>query len=176
MPESVLQPVVCFFLLVDFRPDYQLEPLYLLVIQHPTMSHSVFTVDNDIHLTITEVGARKDILRKAGRCYVCLRKNHVSKDCRLCRGRHHVTSAIDKEPVKKDITPLAKISLKEPHRLLVNHLPSCRRELPLPATFALIHKLRSYFRQHKCSSSTPRPQNSITQLEQSWTVVVRGHT
>ena len=47
--------------------------------------------------TITEVGARKDVLRKAGRCYVCLRKNHLSKECRsnqncrLCRGRHHVT-------------------------------------------------------------------------------------
>ena len=39
--------------------------------------------------------ARKVILRKQGRCFVCLRKNHLSKDCRSnvrcydCKGRHH---------------------------------------------------------------------------------------
>ena len=47
--------------------------------------------------TITDVTARKNILRKAGRCYICLWRNHLSKDCRsgfscrTCRGRHHVT-------------------------------------------------------------------------------------
>lgn len=46
---------------------------------------------------VTDVSVRKDVLRKAGRCYVCLRKNHVSKNCRsgsncrVCRGRHHTT-------------------------------------------------------------------------------------
>ena len=39
--------------------------------------------------------ARKAILRKQGRCFVCIRKNHLSKDCRSnvrcydCKGRHH---------------------------------------------------------------------------------------
>ena len=47
--------------------------------------------------TITDVAARREILRKAGRCYTCLKKHHLSKDCRSrmrcenCRGRHHVT-------------------------------------------------------------------------------------
>ena len=44
---------------------------------------------------VTDVSARKEALRKAGRCYVCLRKGHISRDCRStgscnkCRGRHH---------------------------------------------------------------------------------------
>ena len=46
---------------------------------------------------VIDVPARKEILRRAGRCYVCLKKHHLSKDCRSsircgdCRGRHHVT-------------------------------------------------------------------------------------
>lgn len=47
--------------------------------------------------TVTDVTARKEILRKSGRCYVCLRRHHISRDCRSsgncgkCRGRHHIT-------------------------------------------------------------------------------------
>ena len=46
---------------------------------------------------VTDVSARKEALRKSGRCYVCLRKGHISRDCRStgccnkCRGRHHST-------------------------------------------------------------------------------------
>lgn len=46
---------------------------------------------------VSGVAARKEILLKAGRCYTCLRKHHLSKDCRSniscknCRGRHHVS-------------------------------------------------------------------------------------
>ena len=46
---------------------------------------------------VTDIAARKDTLRKAGRCYICLRKHHRCKDCRSnfscrkCRGRHHVS-------------------------------------------------------------------------------------
>ena len=47
--------------------------------------------------TITDVTAGKETLRKTGRCYICLRKNHLSRDCRssfscrVCRGRHHIS-------------------------------------------------------------------------------------
>lgn len=46
---------------------------------------------------VTDVGARKDILKKSGRCFTCLKKFHVSRDCRSagrcsnCHGRHHVS-------------------------------------------------------------------------------------
>ena len=44
---------------------------------------------------VTEVSVRKEALHKSGRCYICLRKGHISQDCRStgccnkCRGRHH---------------------------------------------------------------------------------------
>ena len=46
---------------------------------------------------VADINARKEVLRKSGRCYVCLRKYHISRNCRStvncsrCRGRHHVT-------------------------------------------------------------------------------------
>ena len=47
--------------------------------------------------TTTDVIARREILCKSGRCYTCLKKHHLSKDCRSklkcghCRGRYHIT-------------------------------------------------------------------------------------
>ena len=51
--------------------------------------------------TVTGVSARKEVLRKAGRCYICLRKNHLSRNCRSnrnckrCRGKHHISICPD---------------------------------------------------------------------------------
>lgn len=47
--------------------------------------------------SVTDPEGRKKILMKAGRCFVCLRKYHLSRDCRStmkcpnCNGRHHVS-------------------------------------------------------------------------------------
>ena len=47
--------------------------------------------------TVTEVDARRESLRRSGRCFVCLRRNHISRNCRSslkcskCHGRHHVS-------------------------------------------------------------------------------------
>ena len=81
--------------------------------------------------TVTRTAARKDILRRTGRCYVCLRKNHLSKDyrsshnCRMCRGRHHVTSAIG-----KTLTPIllqtVKMQLFNPSSLVQHLIATCR--------------------------------------------------
>ena len=46
---------------------------------------------------VPEVDARKQILRKSGRCFSCLRKGHLSRNCRTthrcrkCNGRHHTS-------------------------------------------------------------------------------------
>lgn len=46
---------------------------------------------------VAEVEARKQILRKEGRCYVCLKRNHMSRECRSsvrcsqCNGKHHTS-------------------------------------------------------------------------------------
>ena len=47
--------------------------------------------------TVIDIAVRKEILQKAGRCYTCLKRHHLSKNCRSrlrcesCQGRHHVT-------------------------------------------------------------------------------------
>lgn len=47
--------------------------------------------------TVTQVEARKQSLRRNGRCFSCLRKGHLSRDCRstyrccTCRGHHHTS-------------------------------------------------------------------------------------
>ena len=47
--------------------------------------------------TVSNATARKDILRKGGWCFLCLKKNHLCRDrnskiqCFKCRGRHHIS-------------------------------------------------------------------------------------
>ena len=46
---------------------------------------------------VTEISSRKNILRKRGRCYICLERNHISPRCPSnykcvkCKGRHNVS-------------------------------------------------------------------------------------
>jgi len=46
---------------------------------------------------VTQVHARRQVLQKSGRCFVCLRRGHISRECRSnmkcskCKGRHHVS-------------------------------------------------------------------------------------
>ena len=47
--------------------------------------------------TVTNVTARKEILKRHGRCFICLRRGHISRNCPSniscfnCSGRHHVS-------------------------------------------------------------------------------------
>ena len=58
---------------------------------------------------VTGVDSRREILRKTGRCYVCLRKGHVSRSCQSrikclnCKGRHHVAicSAVTRPKIEE---------------------------------------------------------------------------
>ena len=46
---------------------------------------------------VTSIQARKEILRKAGRCFMCLRKNHLVRECNSkgecfrCSQKHHIS-------------------------------------------------------------------------------------
>lgn len=46
---------------------------------------------------VTDIAARKQILRTSGRCFNCLRKNHIGRNCRStakclkCKRRHHTS-------------------------------------------------------------------------------------
>ena len=47
--------------------------------------------------TVTSHGERKRILKESGRCFICLRKRHISQECRStmkcqrCNGKHHTS-------------------------------------------------------------------------------------
>ena len=60
---------------------------------------------------VTDVEARKLVLRNTGRCYLCLSKYHMSRDCWSgnrcphCQGRHHV-SICSRGMLKKTMSKL----------------------------------------------------------------------
>ena len=55
---------------------------------------------------ITKLGERKNILRRDGRCFVCLqfghRGNQCSKKCRQCSGKHHQSICEKRSPGPRD--------------------------------------------------------------------------
>ena len=56
--------------------------------------------------TIIDVSQRKAILKRSGRCYVCLKRHHLSRDCRSavkyvrCNGRHHTSICKDSNSIQ----------------------------------------------------------------------------
>ena len=51
--------------------------------------------------TVVQIDAQKEILRKSGRCFTCLRRGHLARECRSrsrcskCGGRHHIAICPD---------------------------------------------------------------------------------
>lgn len=64
---------------------------------NPTCCYCQQAHSSDNCKIVTKVGARKQILRKSGRCFGCLRKGHISRECRStcncskCGGHHHLS-------------------------------------------------------------------------------------
>ena len=69
--------------------------------------------------SVIEVEARKKILMSNGRCFNCLRRNHISRDCQSpskctrCRRRHHVSICDQASPSNQasSLTPTPKTDL-----------------------------------------------------------------
>lgn len=63
--------------------------------------------------TVTGLESRREALRRTGRCYVCLGRGHVSRNCRsrikclCCKGRHHVAICSNKPSRETEPTPSA---------------------------------------------------------------------
>ncbi|XP_044184810.1 uncharacterized protein LOC122964955 [Acropora millepora] len=47
--------------------------------------------------TVTDIGARRNLLKQQGRCFICLRRNHLARNCplnkvcRICSGNQHMS-------------------------------------------------------------------------------------
>ena len=69
--------------------------------------------------SVTDIEGRKRILRNSGRCYNCLRKNHLSRNCHSsskcsnCQGRHH-TSICEKGTPLKGVSTTKEFSRLDP--------------------------------------------------------------
>ena len=56
---------------------------------------------------VKQIEARKQILRKSGRCFICLRRGHIGRECRSrsrcgnCSGRHHASICANASPPKR---------------------------------------------------------------------------
>ena len=88
--------------------------------------------------TIMTIDARKQLLRRNGRCFSCLRRGHLSRDCRSasrcrgCRGRHH-TSICESSSAPKLInrgssqshTPNSGTSTVAPNQTSAPPEPTC---------------------------------------------------
>ena len=65
---------------------------------------------------VTDHNARREILRKKGKCYICLGSGHLARDCRSqiycykCKGRHHTTicDSYSKQSDTKEEAPQPK--------------------------------------------------------------------
>lgn len=84
-------------------------------------------VSSDKCQTVTDVQARREILRKAGRCYVWLKKHHRSRDWPSqnkyfkCNGRHHIS-------ICNSHTPLPRPSDKPQSKEGTNRRDKCLPE------------------------------------------------
>ena len=73
---------------------------------------------SDVCTAVIDGEARRKILKKSGRCFVCLKRGHISKECRSkyrcskCGNRHHVTIC-SKTPVSD--TPSDTHSMDKTH-------------------------------------------------------------
>ena len=47
----------------------------------PTCTYYRMDHSSNACKTVTSISARKEILKKVGRCFICLKRNHISKDC-----------------------------------------------------------------------------------------------
>ncbi|KAL5475814.1 hypothetical protein EMCRGX_G025680 [Ephydatia muelleri] len=83
------------------------------IIRSPTTAAALLSTDPSVHCVycdqthlpsqcrnVADVKARKQILLRSGRCFVCLKKGHVSKNCRSsakcfnCQKRHHISICV----------------------------------------------------------------------------------
>ena len=98
--------------------------------------------------TVVRVSTRKQILKKSGRCFISLRKGHLSRDCkstgqcRQCKGHHHsnicehsASGGVDKRPVSSTRQVIqVQLSNNTAQSVPVKSSTSAAQNLVAPAT------------------------------------------
>ena len=96
----------------------------------PTCSYCSQSHSSNTYRTVTNVETRKQILKKAGRCFVCLRRHHISRDCRSgircvhCNGRHHNSICTHKDPSPRLITTPSTTTHQDTPSSQMSHIVS----------------------------------------------------
>ena len=68
----------------------------------PTCTYCGKDHASNAYKNVTSIAARKEILKRAGRCFVCLKRNHISKNCSSrmkclkCGRQHHHSGQNDR--------------------------------------------------------------------------------
>jgi hypothetical protein len=81
---------------------------------------------------VTDVAARRAILRKKGKCFLCLRSGHIIKHCdsqykcQKCGGHHHLS--ICEKNANKPPAPGGKVEQHDPVRQQQVNQPSTKSE------------------------------------------------
>ena len=80
-----------------FKPKFQSAAFLFAGGLTPTCTYCQRPHTSNSCSTVTDINERKEILKRSGRCFICLRKNHVARDCKSktkcfkCDKRHHIS-------------------------------------------------------------------------------------
>ena len=97
---------------------------------------------------VTQLQARRQVLQKTGRCFICLRRGHISQECRSnlrcfkCKGRHHISiwpNAFPEPRVSTQPRPTGANSIEPP----VTQPTLVQPNLPLMPSHLLLNNLDS---------------------------------
>ena len=86
--------------------------------------------------SVTKAEARQQILKKTGRCFVCLRKGHLSRqcrstsNCRLCKGRHHTSICSKPTNNPNQVTNVSTAVTSTQSNLTISTTPALNPQAP----------------------------------------------
>ena len=94
---------------------------------------------------ITDVNLRKNHLRKTGRCFICLNKGHLARDCKVeyscikCKQRHNI-SICSKSKLRDHANSQETVAVSDRnHRNVTMHINSYNRSILLQTATAKVY-------------------------------------
>jgi hypothetical protein len=141
-----------------YKPKIPSAPSLFTTGGSPTCTYCQQPHPSNTCSTVTDKNERKEILKRSGRCYICLRKNHVARECKSkikclkCDKRHHISICPSNSKVKT--TPPEQEASNQPTQL----------KRPINKLYSL--EIRSQDEDKSNSANVPETQANIEQLVQ----------